>query len=198
MSGESKTPEFDKLAAVKVPTTRALLATHAPELLPSQLAGGYTWDNANAPLFVGPFVSMVDAGKALAKDIAAIEERHAEEIAALKASEQLGADALQAVVDENNILRTRHADEIAQIRREEREAIEDAAKDVADLGSRQVEMIKQARREAYEEVAKMIEDDAESAELQHAGGHPDLQIILKATEITREVAGFIREKAGKL
>jgi hypothetical protein len=78
VSDKSKTPNSAKLEAVKFPTTRALLSTHTPELLPDPLEGGYTWDNANAPLFVGPFVSMVDADRALAKDIAALEAKHAE------------------------------------------------------------------------------------------------------------------------
>jgi hypothetical protein len=86
VSDKSKTPNSAKLEAVKFPTTRALLSTHTPELLPDPLEGGYTWDNANAPLFVGPFVSMVDADRALAKDIAALEEKHAIEIASLLAN----------------------------------------------------------------------------------------------------------------
>jgi hypothetical protein len=117
VSDKSKTPNSAKLEAVKFPTTRALLSTHTPELLPDPLEGGYTWDNANAPLFVGPLVSMVDADRALAKDIAALEEKHAIEL----------ADAV--------------ANAIALCHAEERAALESAAKDVADIEAKMATMV---------------------------------------------------------
>lgn len=53
-------------------------------------------------------------------------------------------------------IEARHAEEIVQIRKEEREAIESAAKDVADLETRQEEMIKQAVKAAYEDAARVV------------------------------------------